>query len=90
MEDLFGDVFIVSETPGKSTADLVHDESRYRLESNIPLNADPLPWWITIQGFPVLPRKFYAFQVHLFPVKECSAVQVTLLQLRNPELTLSW
>ena len=46
MEDLFGDVFIVSETPGKYTADLVHDEvNRYRLESNIPLNADPLQWW---------------------------------------------
>lgn len=46
MEDLFGDVFIVNATPGRSNSDLVHDEvERYRSESNIALNADPLQWW---------------------------------------------
>jgi hypothetical protein len=46
MEDLFGDVFIVSQTPGKSTAVLVHGEvKRYRSDSNIALNADLLHWW---------------------------------------------
>lgn len=45
MGDLFGDLFIVNATPGRSTFDLVHDEEeRNRSESNIALNADLLQW----------------------------------------------
>lgn len=63
MEDLFGDVFIVNATPGRSNSDLVHDEvERYRSESNVALNADPLQWWKShLDKFPKLSIVAQAF-----------------------------
>lgn len=48
IEQLLGDVYIVSATPGKIMAQRVKSElENFKKQSSIPLNANPLLWWKT-------------------------------------------
>ena len=46
MEDLLGDVYVVSETPAPSQNDIIVEEIRlYIQENSIKLKDSPLKWW---------------------------------------------
>nr|XP_034316654.1 uncharacterized protein LOC117686085 [Crassostrea gigas] len=55
IEQLLGDVHIVSATPGKTIAQRVKSElENFKKQSSIPLNANPLLWWKTNESHPSL------------------------------------
>lgn len=55
IEQLLGDVHIVSATPGKTIAQRVKSKlENFKKQSSIPLNANPLLWWKTNESHPSL------------------------------------
>ena len=75
MEDFFGEVYIVTETPGTALANRINNEIlEYRLLPNIPVTENPLLWWTQhSSNYPLLSRVAYtslAFLECQFPVKE--------------------
>ena len=58
MEDFFGEVYIVIETPGTALADRINNEIlEYRLLPNIPVTENPLLWWTQhSSNYPLLSR----------------------------------